>query len=54
MSMGNIYHRTAPADALVIFGVTGDLVHKMIFPELYSMAKRGVLNMPVIGVTSSK
>lgn len=38
------------ADALVIFGVTGDLVHKMIFPALYGMAKRGVLNFPIIGV----
>ena len=38
------------SDALVLFGVTGDLVHKMIFPALYSMAKRGDLNVPVIGV----
>jgi glucose-6-phosphate 1-dehydrogenase len=39
-----------PADALVIFGVTGDLAHKMIFPALYAMAQRGVLDFPVIGV----
>jgi glucose-6-phosphate 1-dehydrogenase len=39
-----------PSDALVIFGVTGDLAHKMIFPALYEMAKRGCLNVPVIGV----
>src|SRR5512133_2192123 len=38
------------SDALVIFGVTGDLAHKMIFPALYAMAKRGVLTVPVIGV----
>ncbi len=25
------------SDALVIFGVTGDLAHKMIFPALYAM-----------------
>jgi glucose-6-phosphate 1-dehydrogenase len=43
-----------PADALVIFGVTGDLAHKMIFPALYAMARRGVLNVPVVGVASSK
>jgi glucose-6-phosphate 1-dehydrogenase len=42
----------APSDALVLFGVTGDLAHKMIFPALYAMAKRNVLNMPVIGVAS--
>jgi glucose-6-phosphate 1-dehydrogenase len=38
------------SDALVIFGVTGDLAHKMIFPALYAMAKRGALKVPVIGV----
>jgi glucose-6-phosphate 1-dehydrogenase len=43
-----------PSDALVLFGVTGDLVHKMIFPALYAMAKRGALDVPVIGVASSK
>ena len=38
------------SDALVLFGVTGDLAHKMIFPALYAMAKRGALTVPVIGV----
>jgi glucose-6-phosphate 1-dehydrogenase len=38
------------SDALVLFGVTGDLAHKMIFPALYAMAKRGALKVPVIGV----
>ena len=42
------------SDALVLFGVTGDLAHKMIFPALYAMAKRGALNVPVIGVASPK
>ena len=42
------------SDALVIFGVTGDLAHKMIFPALYAMAKRGTLNVPVIGVALPK
>jgi glucose-6-phosphate 1-dehydrogenase len=41
--MDKTYNRTTPADALVIFGVTGDLAHKMIFPALYAMAKRGAL-----------
>jgi len=44
---------TTPSDALVVFGVTGDLAHKKIFPSLYAMAKRGTLNVPVIGVASS-
>jgi glucose-6-phosphate 1-dehydrogenase len=40
--------------ALVLFGVTGDLAHKMIFPALYAMAKRGVLKVPVVGVAFPK
>ena len=44
----------ARSDALVLFGVTGDLAHKMIFPALYAMAKRGALTVPVIGVALPK
>ncbi len=43
----------APSDALVVFGATGDLVHKKIFPALYALCKRGVLNVPVVVVASS-
>ena len=42
-----------PSDALVLFGATGDLAHKMIFPALYAMVKRGALTVPVIGVAYS-
>jgi len=42
------------SDALVLFGVTGDLARKKIFPALYAMARRGALSVPVIGVASSK
>ncbi|MGA3046715.1 MAG: glucose-6-phosphate dehydrogenase [Terracidiphilus sp.] len=42
------------SDALVLFGVTGDLAHKMIFPALYAMVKRGFLTVPVIGVAFPK
>jgi glucose-6-phosphate 1-dehydrogenase len=42
------------SDALVVFGVTGDLAHKMIFPALYAMVKRGDLKVPVIGVALPK
>jgi glucose-6-phosphate 1-dehydrogenase len=38
------------ADALVIFGVTGDLAKKMTFRSLYRLERRGLLNVPVIGV----
>ncbi len=46
--------RTSHSDALVVYGVTGDLAHKMIFPALYAMVKRGTLNVPVIGVAFPK
>lgn len=41
-------------DALVLFGMTGDLAQKKIFPALYAMCKRGALNVPVVGVASSR
>ena len=40
--------------ALVLFGITGDLARKKIFPALHAMAKRGVLDVPVVGVASAK
>jgi glucose-6-phosphate 1-dehydrogenase len=42
-----------PSDALVFFGATGDLAYKKIFPALAAMAKRGNLNVPVIGVAKA-
>lgn len=41
------------ADALVLFGATGDLARKKIFPALQKLAASGGLDMPVIGVASS-
>lgn len=41
------------ADALVLFGATGDLARKKIYPALQRMARRGQIEMPVIGVASS-
>lgn len=38
------------SDALVVFGVTGDLAHKMILPSLYQMVRRGHIAEPIIGV----
>jgi glucose-6-phosphate 1-dehydrogenase len=52
VDMSNSTNGRAHSDALVLFGVTGDLAHKMIFPALYAMVKRGVLRVPVIGVAS--
>jgi hypothetical protein len=42
------------ADALAIFGATGDLAYKKIFPSLQAMVKRGNLNVPVIGVAIAR
>src|SRR5471032_654566 len=52
--MNDTHSRRARSDALVLFGVTGDLAHKKIFPALYAMAKKGALDCPVLGVASSK
>ena len=41
------------SDALVFFGATGDLAYKKIFPALQSMASRGTLDVPVIGVAKA-
>ncbi len=44
---------TSRADALVIFGATGDLAKRKILPALYQIACRGMLDMPVVGVSRS-
>ena len=37
------------ADALVLFGVTGDLAKKKLIPALYELTDEGRLDMPVVG-----
>jgi glucose-6-phosphate 1-dehydrogenase len=44
---------TEGSDALVLFGATGDLAYKKIFPSLERLEIEGELDMPVIGVASS-
>ncbi|HUA47200.1 MAG TPA: glucose-6-phosphate dehydrogenase [Solirubrobacteraceae bacterium] len=41
-----------PSDALVVFGITGDLARKMTFRSLYRLERRGLLGVPVIGVAA--
>jgi glucose-6-phosphate 1-dehydrogenase len=42
---------TGPSgDALVIFGITGDLAKKMTLKALYDLTENGTLQVPVIGV----
>ena len=43
----------ARSDALVLFGASGDLARKKLFPALYRLTRRGRLGMPVIGVALS-
>ena len=39
-----------PADALVVFGITGDLARRMTLPALYRLTEQGLLTCSVIGV----
>lgn len=41
------------SDALVLFGVTGDLAYQQIFPALYDMVRRDHLDVPILGVARS-
>ena len=40
-------------DCLVVFGATGDLAKLETFPALVGLVERGVLNVPVIGVSNA-
>jgi glucose-6-phosphate 1-dehydrogenase len=44
---------TSASDALVVFGITGDLAYKQIFPALQAMIQRGHLDVPIVGVARS-
>jgi glucose-6-phosphate 1-dehydrogenase len=44
---------SGPSDALVLFGATGDLARKKIYPSLYELVRSGRLKVPVVGVARS-
>ncbi len=46
--------KSTPADVLVLFGATGDLAKKKLFPALYNMALHDALNAEVVGVASTR
>ena len=46
--------KPSQSDALVLFGASGDLAHKKIFPALYALFRRGRLNVPIVGVARSR
>jgi glucose-6-phosphate 1-dehydrogenase len=50
--MAHDQHGIRPADALVTFGVSGDLARKMTFVSLYQLERRGLLDCPIIGVAA--
>jgi glucose-6-phosphate 1-dehydrogenase len=50
MATAETHAEQRPADALVIFGITGDLARKMTFSALYRLEKRGKLDCQIIGV----
>jgi glucose-6-phosphate 1-dehydrogenase len=52
--LSTVKNGVEPSDALVVFGATGDLAYKMIFPALYAMCKHGSLHVPVVGVAFSQ
>ncbi|NUR82562.1 MAG: glucose-6-phosphate dehydrogenase [Nonomuraea sp.] len=41
------------ASVLVLFGISGDLVKKMIFPALYRLVEAGKLTIPIVGVAAT-
>src|SRR6187200_1605895 len=50
VSAGEAADRHAPADVLVVFGITGDLARVMTFRSLYRLEQRGLLDCPIVGV----
>jgi glucose-6-phosphate 1-dehydrogenase len=44
----------AHADALVLFGITGDLAYKKLFPALYHLVENGRVDGPIVGVASTE
>ena len=50
MSRSDGDNNAVQADALVLFGITGDLAYKALFPALRNLTRRGRLAMPIVGV----
>ena len=45
---------TPPGDVLVLFGATGDLAAKKLWPALYELERHGQLHVPVVGAAASE
>lgn len=48
--MTELHTHSSDSDAVVIFGISGDLAYKKIIPSIYNLVRRGRLASPVIGV----
>jgi glucose-6-phosphate 1-dehydrogenase len=48
--MATVSGSQGPADALVIFGITGDLARVMTYQALYRLEARGLLRCAIVGV----
>lgn len=46
--------KTAEGDAFLLFGATGDLARKKLWPALYELTTEGRLDMPIIGIARSE
>lgn len=44
---------SAYADALILFGISGDLARKKLFSALYGLTAAGHPDLPVVGVAAS-
>lgn len=47
---GSVVAARPRSDSLVMFGASGDLARKKLFPAVYRLHKRGLLGIPVVGV----
>ena len=45
--------KALPADAFLLFGATGDLAKKKLWPALYELTAEGRMDMPIVGIARS-
>lgn len=45
---------TGNADAFLLFGATGDLAKKKLWPALYELTTEGRMDMPIVGIARSE
>lgn len=50
MPLAKLSHNRPLSDALVMLGITGDLAKKKLIPAVYRLHRRGILNVPVVGL----